>query len=119
MQGVRGGVEGSRGVFESTGLLPLPSTRNLMGGDSLFMLKTQDSTPPKNSKLFAKKIGSASLYNHRTHLISHHPASFSSNILNIVCRESLFHHEKDYLQQFMKSSGPSREQPWKTCFGTG
>jgi hypothetical protein len=23
------------------------------------------------------------------------------------------------LHQFMKSSGTSRNQPWKTCFGTG
>jgi hypothetical protein len=52
-------------------------------------------------------------------LISHDPTSFSSDISNIVCRESLFHHVKNYLQQFMKSSGPSRDQPWKTCFDTG
>jgi hypothetical protein len=24
---------------------------------------------------------------------------------------------KRYLQQFMKSSGPSRDQPWRACFG--
>jgi hypothetical protein len=23
------------------------------------------------------------------------------------------------LHEFMKWSGPSRDQPWKTCFGTG
>jgi hypothetical protein len=66
------------------------------------------------AQLFAKKTGSASPYTHRTHLISHHPTSFSSDILNIVCRESFFHHVKNYLQQFMKSSGPSRGQPEKT-----
>jgi hypothetical protein len=81
------------------------SARKLMGGDSLFMPTTQDLTPPENAELFAKKIGSASLYAHRTHLLSHHPTSFSSDISNIVCRESLFHHVKNYLQQFMKSSG--------------
>jgi hypothetical protein len=47
------------------------------------MLTTQDPTPPENAKLFAKKIGSASPYTHRTHLISHHPISFSSDISNI------------------------------------
>jgi hypothetical protein len=26
---------------------------------------------------------------------------------------------KHYLQQFMKSPGPSRDQFWRTCFGTG
>jgi hypothetical protein len=66
-----------------------------------------------------KKIGFASPYTHRTHQIPHHPTSFSSDILNIVCRESLFHHVKNYLQQFMKSLGPSRNQPWRTCFGAG
>jgi hypothetical protein len=30
-----------------------------------------------------------------------------------------FYHVKNYLQQFMKSSGPSRDQPWRTYFGTG
>jgi hypothetical protein len=79
--------------------------RNLMGANSLLMLTMQDPMPPENSELFAKKIGSASPYTRRTHLISHHPTSFSSNISNIVCRESLFHHMKNYLQQFMKSSG--------------
>jgi hypothetical protein len=69
------------------------------------MLTTQDPTPPENAEPFAKKIGSASPYTHRTHLISHHPIYFSSDRLNIVCRESLFHHVKNYLQQFMKSSG--------------
>jgi hypothetical protein len=80
------------------------------------MLTTQDPTPPEKAELFAKKIGLASPYTHRTHLISHHPTSFSSDIWNIVCRESLFHHVKNYLQQFMKSSRPSRHQPWRTCF---
>jgi hypothetical protein len=74
------------------------STRSLMGGDSLFMLTTQDSTPPENAEPFAKKIGSVSPYTHRTHLISHHPTSFSSGISTIVCRGSLFHHVKNYLQ---------------------
>jgi hypothetical protein len=83
------------------------------------MLTTQDSTPPENAELFAKKISSASPSTHRTHLISHHPTSFSSDISNIVRRESLFHQVKNYLQKFMKSSGPSRDQPWKTCFDTG
>jgi hypothetical protein len=56
---------------------------------------------------------------HRTHLISHYPTYFSSDISNIVCTESLLHHVKNYLQQFMKSSGTSRDQPWRTCFDTG
>jgi hypothetical protein len=34
----------------------------LMGGDSLFMLTTQDRTPPENAELFAKKIGPTSPY---------------------------------------------------------
>jgi hypothetical protein len=46
-----------------------------MGGDSLFMLPTQDATRPENTELFAKKIGSASPYTHRTHLISYHLTS--------------------------------------------
>jgi hypothetical protein len=75
-----------------------------MGGESLFMLTMQDRIPPENAELFTEKTGSASLYTHRTHLISHHPTSFSSNISNVVCRESLFHHMKNYLQQLMKSS---------------
>jgi hypothetical protein len=81
-----------------------------MGGDSLFMLTTQDPTPPENAEIFAKKIGSASPYTGRTDLISHHPTSFSSDISNIVCRESVFHHVKNYMQQFTKSSGQSRDQ---------
>jgi hypothetical protein len=76
-----------------------------MEGDLLFMMTTQDSTPPENTELLAKKIGSASPYTHRTDLISHHPTSFSSDISNTVCRLSLFYHVKNYLQQFMKSSG--------------
>jgi hypothetical protein len=56
---------------------------------------------------FAKKIGSASPYTNRTHLFSHHATSFSSDISNFVCMESLFHRVKNYLQQFMKSSGYS------------
>jgi hypothetical protein len=95
------------------------SARRLMGGDQLFMLTTQDPTPPENTERFAKKIGSASPYTNRPHLISHHPISFSSDISNSVCRKSLFHHVKNYLQQLMKSSGSSRDRPWKTCFGTG
>jgi hypothetical protein len=74
------------------------SGRILMGGNSLFMLTTQGSTPLENPELFAKKIGSASPYTHRAQLISHHPASFSSSISNIFCRESFFHYVKDYLQ---------------------
>jgi hypothetical protein len=35
---------------------------------------------------FAKKIGSAWQYTHRTQLISHHPSSFFSDISSIVCR---------------------------------
>jgi hypothetical protein len=54
------------------------------------MLTTQDATPPDNTELFAKKVGSASLYTHPTHLISYHPTSFSSDMSNIVRRESLF-----------------------------
>jgi hypothetical protein len=71
----------------------------------------------RKCRAFAKKIGSASPDTHRTHLISHYPTSFSSDISNNVCRESLFHHVKSYLQQFMKSSRPSRDQHWRTCFG--
>jgi hypothetical protein len=56
------------------------------------MLTTRDSILPENAELFAKKIGSASPHTHLTHLISHHLTSFSSDISNIVCRESLFHH---------------------------
>jgi hypothetical protein len=62
------------------------SARTLMGGDSLFMPTKQDSTPPENAELFAKKIGSASLYTHCTHLIGHHPIAFFSDISNIFCR---------------------------------
>jgi hypothetical protein len=51
-----------------------------MEGDSFFMLTMQDGTPPENAGLFAKTIASASLYTHRTHLISHHPTPVSSNI---------------------------------------
>jgi hypothetical protein len=40
------------------------------------MLTTQDRTPPENAGIFAKKIGCASPYTHRPHLISHHPTSF-------------------------------------------
>jgi hypothetical protein len=69
------------------------------------MLITQRPIPPENAKPFAKKIGSASPGTHRTHLISHRPTSFSSDISNIACMESPFHHVKDYLQQFMKPSG--------------
>jgi hypothetical protein len=65
-------------------------TRRLMGGDSLFMLRTQNRIPPENAELFAKIIDSASPYTHRTHLILQHPTSFSSNISNVVFRESLF-----------------------------
>jgi hypothetical protein len=35
---------------------------------------------------FAKKIGCASPYTHRTHLILQYPTSFSSDISNIFCR---------------------------------
>jgi hypothetical protein len=68
------------------------------------MLTTQDPTLPENAELFANKIGPASPYTHRTHLTSHHSTSFSSDISNIACRESLFHHLMNCLQQFMKSS---------------
>jgi hypothetical protein len=78
------------------------------------MLTTDDRILPENTELFAKKIGSASPNTDRAHLISHHPISFSSDMSNIVFRESLFHHVKNYLQQFMKLSGPSGDQPWKT-----
>jgi hypothetical protein len=65
-----------------------------MGGDSLFMLITQDPTPPENAELSAKKIGSASPHTHGTHLVSHHPTSFSSNISNLICSESFFQYLK-------------------------
>jgi hypothetical protein len=77
----------------------------LTGGDQLFILTTQDLIAPENVQLFVKKIGSSSPHTHRTHLISHHLTSFSSDISNIVCRELLFHHVKSYLQQFMQLSG--------------
>jgi hypothetical protein len=67
-----------------------------MEANPLFMLTTQDRTSPENSELFAKKICSASPYTQRTHLISHHPTFVSSDISNIVCRESLFHHPRNY-----------------------
>jgi hypothetical protein len=69
------------------------------------MLTTQDLTPPENAQIFAKKIGPASPYTQRTQLTSHHSTSFSSDLSNIVCRESLFHQVMNSLQQFMKSSG--------------
>jgi hypothetical protein len=76
-----------------------------------------DNTRPhtaRKCRAFAKRIGSALPYTHRIHLISHHPTSFSLAISNIVCRELLFYHVKNYLQQFVKSSGPSRDELWKT-----
>jgi hypothetical protein len=76
-----------------------------MRRDSFFMLTTQDRIQRENDEPFAKKIGSASPCTHRAHRISHHPTSFHSDLSNIVCRESLFHHVKNYLQQFMKSPG--------------
>jgi hypothetical protein len=82
-----------------------------MGGDSSFMLTTQDRTPAENPEIFARKIGPASPYTHRTHLIPHCLTSFSSDILNVVCRESFFHHVKNYLRRFMKSWRQSRDQP--------
>jgi hypothetical protein len=95
------------------------SARRLMEAESLFMLTTQDPTSPENAELFPKRIGSTSPYTHHTHLIPHHPTSFSSDISNTVYRESLFYHMKNHLQQFVKSLEPSRDQPWKTCSGTG
>jgi hypothetical protein len=73
----------------------------------------------RKCRAFYKKIDSASPDTHTTHLISHHPSSFSSDISNSVWKESLFHHVKNHLQQFMKSSELSRDQPWRMCFGTG
>jgi hypothetical protein len=94
------------------------SACRLMRGDSLFTLTVQHPRPPENAELFAKKIGSASPHTHHTHPISHRPTSFYSDISDIVCMESFFHHVKNYLQEFMKSSGSSDDQPWKSCFGT-
>jgi hypothetical protein len=62
-------------------------------------------------RAFVKKIGSASPYAHHTQRISHNPTSFPSDTSKIVCRESLVHHVRNYLQQFMISSSPSRDQP--------
>jgi hypothetical protein len=90
----------------------------LMGGESLFMLTTQDRTPPGNAELFGTKIGSAPLYTHCIHMTSHHSTSFSSDMSNIVGRKSPFHHVKNYLWPFMKSTESSRDQPWRTCFST-
>jgi hypothetical protein len=87
------------------------SARRLMGVDSLFTLTTQGPTWPEKAELFAKKIGSASPYTHRAYLILRHPSSVSSGISNILCRETFFHHMKNYMQQFMKLSGPSSGQP--------
>jgi hypothetical protein len=95
------------------------SDHRLTGGDLLSMLTKQDPTPSQNGELFCEQNASASPYTQRTYLISHHPTSFSSDISNLVCMESLFHHVENYLQQFMKFPGPSLGQPWRTCFGTG
>jgi hypothetical protein len=98
-------------------LLPL---RPPIGGRRLVI--HADKARPRTAgkyRAFAKKIGSALPYTHRTHLISEHPISFSSDISNIVCRESFFNLVKNYLQRFMKSSGPSGDHPCRTCFGTG
>jgi hypothetical protein len=100
-----------------TELLPL---RQLVDGRGLII--HADNTRPhtrENAELFANKIGLASTWTHCTQLISYHPISFSSDILNIVCRELLFQHVKNYLRQFIKSSEPSGDQPWRTRFGTG
>jgi hypothetical protein len=67
------------------------SAGRLMGGDSSFMLTTQDPAPPENAEPFSKKIGSASPHTHHTFLISHHPISFSSDMSNAVCREWSVH----------------------------
>jgi hypothetical protein len=75
-----------------------------MGGDSLFMLTTQDRTPPEMSNFCEEN---------RLRLAVHPPYSldlassdfFLFGISSIVCRESLFHHVKNYFQQFMNPSG--------------
>jgi hypothetical protein len=97
----------------------LPFRPHVDGRDSLFMLTKQDLTPPENVELFAKTVGSASPYTHHIHMLSHRPTSFSSEISNIVCRESHFHHVKNDMQQLMKLSGPFRDKVWRTYFGTG
>jgi hypothetical protein len=71
-------------------------TGRLMGEDSLFMLTTQDRTMPEIAELLAKKICSASPCTQHTHLISGHLTSFSSDISNIACGESLFYHVRNY-----------------------
>jgi hypothetical protein len=91
-------------------------------GDGRRLVIHADNVTPHTTRkypAFAKKVGSTSPYTHHTHLISHHRISFSSDISTILCRESFFHRLKNYLQQFMKSSRPSRNQLWRTCFGTG
>jgi hypothetical protein len=72
------------------------SAHRLMREDPLFMLTTQDPTSPENAELFAEKIYSTSPYTQRNHMISHHPTSFSSDISNIICGESLFHCVRNY-----------------------
>jgi hypothetical protein len=56
-------------------------------------------------QLIVSHCRSSPPYTHRTHLISHHLISLSSDISNIISRELLFHHVDNHLQQFMKLSG--------------
>jgi hypothetical protein len=88
-----------------------------MGGDWLFMLTKQDPTPPENAELFVMKTGSASGTPPYSHYLTPYNFFLFGHI-KIVGKESLSRHVKNYLQQFMKSSGPSCDRSWKTCFGT-
>jgi hypothetical protein len=71
------------------------STRRLMGGDSLFMLTTQDPTPPENTELFCK--------GNRLRLAVHSPYSHGLAPSDFF----LFGHVKYCLQGI---TFPSREQ---------
>jgi hypothetical protein len=78
------------------GLLPL---RPQIDGRRLII--HADKAIPRTTRkrrAFAKKIGSASPDTHRAHLISQHSTSFSSDISDIVYKESIFHHVKNHLQ---------------------
>jgi hypothetical protein len=99
-----------------TELLPLPP--QVDGRRLVIHVDNARRHTAESPGLFATKIGFASPYTHHTHLIWHHPTSFSSNISKIIYRESLFHHVNNDLLQFMKLSGPSRDQPWRTFLGT-
>jgi hypothetical protein len=68
-----------------TELLPLRPQ-----GDGRRVAIHADNARPDTARkyqTFCKKIRSSSPYIHRTHLILHHPTSFSSDMSNVACRE--------------------------------